>query len=135
MTEDKKRRAVVAALITRGEKFMITRRPDGKARAGLWEFVGGKAEEGESLQDALVRECREEIGVTVAVGEPYMTVEYDYPDINVRLTLFRATITEGEPLPMENNAIAWITADEIENYPFVPADKDILDRLRKENKL
>ena len=135
MTEDKKRRAVVAALITRGEKFMITRRPDGKERAGLWEFVGGKAEEGESLQDALVRECREEIGVTVAVGEPYMTVEYDYPDINVRLTLFRATITEGEPLPMENNAIAWITADEIENYPFVPADKDILDRLRKENKL
>ncbi len=135
MTEDKKRRAVVAALITRGEKFMITRRPDGKERAGLWEFVGGKAEEGESLQDALVRECREEIGVTVAVGEPYMTVEYDYPDINVRLTLFRATITEGEPLPMENNAIAWITADEIENYPFVPADKDILARLRKENKL
>lgn len=133
--QDKKRRAVVAALITRGERFMITRRPEGKARAELWEFVGGKAEEGESLSEALVRECREEIGVTVAVGEPYMTVEYDYPDINVHLTLFRATIAEGEPRSMENNAIAWITVDEMDAYPFVPADKEILARLQRENKI
>ena len=75
--EPKKRRAVVAALIYRGDRFMICRRPEGKARAGMWEFVGGKAEQGESLEEALVRECKEEIGVTVSVGEPYMTVEYD----------------------------------------------------------
>lgn len=132
--EPKKRRAVVAALIYRGDRFMICRRPEGKARAGMWEFVGGKAEEGESLEEALVRECKEEIGVTVKVGAPYMTVEYDYPDISVRLTLFYATVAEGEPRSMENNAIAWITPSEIPDYLFCPADKPIVERLQKEAK-
>ena len=131
--EQKRRRSVVAALIYKGDRFMITRRPEGKARAGMWEFVGGKAEEGESLQEALVRECREEIGVTVLVGEPYMTVEYDYPDIAVRLTLFRATIASGEPRPMEGNAIRWITTEEIPSYVFCPADEPIVKRLRQES--
>ena len=126
------RREVVAALIRREESFMICRRPEGKARAGLWEFVGGKVEEGESLEQALIRECREEIGVTVTVGEPYMTVTYDYPDISVRLTLFNAEIAEGEPVPMEHNAIAWITPSEVDDYPFVPADKPIVERLAKD---
>ena len=125
-----KRREVVAALIWREDKFMICRRPEGKARAGLWEFVGGKAEEGETLDAALVRECREEIGCEIAVGAPYMTVTYDYPDIPVHLTLFHAEIASGEPTPMEHNAIAWITVGEIGNYPFVPADEVILARLR-----
>ena len=129
-----KRRAVVAALIYKGDRFMICRRPEGKARAGMWEFVGGKAEQGESLAEALVRECKEEIGVTVSVGEPYMTVEYDYPDIPVRLTLFRASVLEGEPTPMEGNAIQWITPEEIPDYVFCPADKPIIERLQKESK-
>ena len=123
------RREVVAALIWRDGKFMICRRPEGKARAGLWVFVGGKAEAGETLEEALVRECREEIGVTVRVGAPYTTVTYDYPDILVHLTLFRAEIAEGEPTPMEHNAIAWITAKEIDDYPFVPADTEILRKI------
>ena len=126
------RREVVAALIRQGNTFMICRRPEGKARAGLWEFVGGKAEEGESLEEALVRECREEIGVTVLPGDPYMTVEYDYPDISVRLTLFNAEIIEGVPTPMEHNQIAWITAKEIPLYPFCPADIPIIEKIRKE---
>ena len=126
------RREVVAALIWRQGKFMICKRPQGKARAGLWEFVGGKAEAGESLQDALVRECREEIGVTVTVGEPYMTVEHDYADILIRLTLFNATIAEGEePALLEHSAIAWITPKEIPNYDFCPADVAIIERLKK----
>ena len=125
-----KRREVVAALIWREGKFMICRRPEGKARAGLWEFVGGRAEEGETLEEALVRECREEIGVTVSVGAPYMEVTYDYPDIPVHLTLFEAEIIDGVPTPMEHNAIAWIGAEEIDDYPFVPADKVILAKLR-----
>ena len=129
-----KRREVVAALIYKGDRFMICRRPEGKARAGMWEFVGGKAEQGETLEAALVRECREEIGVTVEVGEPYMTVEYDYPDIPVHLTLFRATVKEGEPTSMEGNAIQWITPDEIPDYLFCPADKPIVERLQKEAK-
>ena len=126
------RREVVAALICQNGKFMICQRPEGKARAGLWEFVGGKAEEGESLEEALVRECREEIGVTVKVGAPYMTVTYDYPDILVHLTLFRCEILMGEPTPMEHNAIDWITVDDIGKYPFVPADEVILERLKKD---
>ena len=124
------RREVVAALIWQGDRFMICRRPEGKARAGLWEFVGGKAEEGETLEDALIRECLEEIGVTVSVGAPYTEVTYDYPDILVHLTLFNATIKEGAPTPMEHNAIAWITPDEAGNYPFVPADAPIIARLQ-----
>jgi len=128
------RREVVAALIVREGKFMICQRPEGKARAGLWEFVGGKAEAGEALEQALIRECREEIGVTVAVGDPYMTVDYDYPDISVHLTLFYAEITEGEPTPMEHNVIAWITPADIPNYPFCPADIPIIERLQKESR-
>ena len=131
---EKQRREVVAALIYREDRFMICRRPEGKARAGMWEFVGGKAEQGESLEEALVRECKEEIGVTVSVGEPYMTVEYDYPDIPVHLTLFRATVKEGTPTPMENNAIRWITPAEIPSYVFCPADKPIIKRLQEEAK-
>ena len=130
----KKRREVVAALIYRGDRFMICRRPEGKARAGMWEFVGGKAEEGETLEEALVRECREEIGVTVAVGAPFTTEVYDYPDIAVHLTLFYAEIVSGEPRSMEGNAIAWITSDEISNYTFVPADERIIARLAKDEK-
>ena len=132
MEKGKSRREVVAALIYRGSRFMITRRPEGTARAGMWELVGGKAEAGESLEEALIRECREEIGVTVSVGEVYMTVEYDYPDILVRLTLFRAEIVSGEPTSMEGNAIAWITPDEIPDYTFCPADEPIVARLRAE---
>lgn len=126
------RREVVAALLWRGDRFMICQRPQGKARAGLWEFVGGKAEEGETLEEALVRECREEIGVTVEVGAPYTDVLYDYPDIPVHLTLFHAKIAEGEPRPMEGNAIAWITAEEIPNYPFCPADLPIIEKMRRD---
>ena len=124
------RREVVAALIRKGDRFMICRRPEGKARAGLWEFVGGKAEEGETLEEALIRECREEIGVTVRVGAPFTEVTYDYPDILVHLTLFEAEIEEGVPTPMEHNAIAWIKPNEIGDYPFVPADMPILEKLR-----
>jgi len=109
---------------------MICRRPEGKARAGLWEFVGGKAEKGETLAEALVRECREEIGVTVAVGDVYMTVTHDYPDLSVHLTLFRAEIAEGEPEPLEHQSIAWITVAEIDDYDFCPADVAIIARLK-----
>ena len=126
------RKEVVAALIRRGNRFMICRRPEGKARAGLWEFVGGKAERGETLAEALVRECREEIGVTVAVGDVYMTVTHDYPDISVRLTLFRAEILQGAPQPLEHQAIAWITASEIDRYDFCPADEAIIARLKSD---
>lgn len=124
---------VVAALIWRENKFMICQRPAHKARGLLWEFVGGKVETGETKEQALVRECREELAVTVSVGEVYMTVTHEYPDLTVHLTLFQAAIAEGEPQLLEHNDIRWITADEILQYDFCPADEEILRRLRNEN--
>lgn len=121
---------VVAALIWDGDRFMICQRPAHKARGLLWEFVGGKVEPGESLEAALVRECREELGVTVRPGEVYMQVLHQYPDLLVRLTVLNATIESGEVQRLEHNDIRWITPQEIPNYPFCPADEDILAKLQ-----
>ena len=123
---------VVAALIWNGEKFMACQRPAHKARGLLWEFVGGKVEAGETKAQALVRECREELGVSVAVGDVFMEVVYEYPDLTVHLTLFHARILAGEPQRLEHNDIRWITTKEIDEYPFCPADVEILRRLKQE---
>ena len=120
---------VVAALIWDGNKFMICQRPAHKARALLWEFVGGKVEPGETKEQALIRECKEEIAVTLSVGDVFMDVIHEYPDITVYLTLFNATIAEGIPQKLEHNDIKWITPAEIPNYDFCPADEEILARI------
>ncbi len=117
---------VVAALIWDGDRFMICQRPAHKARGLLYEFVGGKVEPGESHRQALVRECREELAVTVEPGEVFMQVVHEYPDLTVRLTLFNAVIAEGEPQLLEHVDIRWITAAEIPQYDFCPADEEIL---------
>ena len=122
---------VVAALIWRGEKFMICQRPAHKARGLLWEFVGGKVEVGETREEALIRECREEIGLQLSVGEVFMDVTHEYPDLTVHLTLFHATIAQGEPQKLEHNDIQWITPQEISNYDFCPADVEILAKIRQ----
>ena len=122
---------VVAALIWEGEKFMICQRPAHKARGLLWEFVGGKVEPGETKEHALIRECREELAVTLSVGDVFMDVVHEYPDITVHLTLFNAAIAEGVPQKIEHNDIRWITVDEIDQYEFCPADKVILERLKQ----
>ena len=122
---------VVAALIRDGERFFICQRPAHKARGLLWEFVGGKVEPGETPEAALVRECREELGVTVAVGNKFMDVVHEYPDLTVHLTLFEASIADGIPQKLEHNAFAWITAGEIPEYNFCPADTTILQKIRE----
>ena len=122
---------VVAALIWHGEKFMICQRPENKARGLLWEFVGGKVEEGETKEDALVRECKEELDITLDVGDVFCDVTHIYPDITVHLTLFNATIANGEPKMIEHNDIKWITPAEIETYNFCPADVEILEKILK----
>ena len=121
---------VVAALIWNGDKFMICQRPAHKARGLLWEFVGGKVEPGETKEQALIRECKEELNVLLSVGDVFMDVVHEYPDLTVHLTLFNATIAEGEPQKLEHNDIQWITVDEIDNYSFCPADEEILKRIR-----
>ena len=123
---------VVAALIWRGERFLACQRPAHKARGLLWEFVGGKVEAGETREDALVRECREELAVTVVPRDIFMEVTHEYPDLTVHLTLFNADLPQGEPQALEHNEVRWITVDEIDGLPFCPADEEILERLRKQ---
>ena len=122
---------VVAALIWHNDKFMICQRPANKARALLWEFVGGKVEPGETKEQALIRECKEELDVLLSVGDVFMEVTHEYSDITVHLTLFNATIAEGKPQKLEHNDIQWITPNEIPNYEFCPADEEILIKLLK----
>jgi 8-oxo-dGTP diphosphatase len=123
---------VVAALIWEEGKFMICQRPAHKARGLLWEFVGGKVEPGETKPQALIRECREELAVELEVGEIFMEVLHEYPDLLVRLTLFNATIAAGEPRKLEHNDIQLIAPSQIEDFDFCPADEDILERIKAE---
>ena len=97
----------------------------------LWEFVGGKVEAGETKEQALIRECREELNITISVGDVFAEVVHEYPDITVHLTLFNAEISEGVPALLEHNDLEWITPAEIPNYNFCPADKDILKKITK----
>ncbi len=125
---------VVAALIWEGDRFLIGQRPEHKARGLLWEFVGGKTEPGESKEQALIRECREELDVEIQVGDVFLEVTHEYTDLTVHLTLFHASIVRGIPQKLEHQDLRWITPEEIENYAFCPADQVILDKLRREGK-
>ncbi|MEA5152618.1 MAG: (deoxy)nucleoside triphosphate pyrophosphohydrolase [Oscillospiraceae bacterium] len=124
---------VVAALIWDKDKFMICQRPAHKARGLLWEFVGGKVEPSETKEQALIRECREELAITLSVGEVFMDVTHEYPDLTVHLTLLNASIADGVPQKLEHNDIRWITVKEIPEYAFCPADEVILRSLQSEH--
>lgn len=120
---------VVAALIWREGKFLICQRPSNKKRALLWEFVGGKVETGETKEQALIRECIEELALKVEPLDVFMEVTHVYPDVTVHLTLFSAT-AEGEPQKLEHNDIKWIAPSQIDDYEFCPADVDILQKIK-----
>ncbi len=120
--------AVVAAVIERDGKFLITRRPAGAHLAGLWEFPGGKPEPGETFEDALRREIGEELGAEASVGERIETVEWEYPDRRVRLIFFRCGI-QGEPRPLEGQEMAWVAPADLASYEFPPADAELIARL------
>lgn len=122
---------VVAALIWRGDRFLACQRPPHKARGLLWEFVGGKVEPGETKEEALIRECREELDIPLSVGPVFMEVLHEYPDLTVNLTLFEASILQGEPKKLEHNALKWITVEEIDGLDFCPADETILAKIRQ----
>lgn len=109
---------------------MICQRPAHKARGLLWEFVGGKVEPGEAKEQALIRECQEELAIRLDIGEVFMDVIHEYPDLTVHLTLFHATIQEGIPQKLEHADIRWISVDEIDQYAFCPADVEILRKLK-----
>ena len=122
---------VVAALIWDGDRFLACQRPANKARGLLWEFVGGKVEPGETREQALIRECWEELAVTVRVGDIFMEVTHEYPDLTVHLTLFHAAIADGTPQMLEHNDLRWVTIQEMDELAFCPADEVILDELRR----
>ena len=120
---------VVAALIWDGGRFLICRRPARKARGLLWEFVGGKVESGETKEEALRRECREELDIELAVRDVFMEVVHEYPDLTIRLTLYNAAIASGTPKLLEHVDLRWILPEEIPQYDFCPADEEILRRI------
>jgi len=123
---------VVAALIWDEGKFMICQRPAHKTRGLLWEFVGGKVEAGETKEAALIRECREELGIELSVGDVYMDVTHVYPDLTVHLTLFNAAIVSGTPQKLEHCELRWITPAELDNLDFCPADEEILKKIKQD---
>ena len=123
---------VVAALIWERDKFMICQRPAHKARGLLWEFVGGKVEPGETMENALVRECREELDITVEVRDVYTQVVHEYPDIQIRLTLFHCTVLSGTPKLLEHADLRWIYPSQIPEFQFCPADVDILEKIKSD---
>ena len=123
---------VVAALIWQEGRFLACQRPVHKQRGLLWEFVGGKVEEGETKQQALMRECKEELDVVISVQDVYMEVDHVYPDLTVHLTLFNAKIAEGEIKLIEHNDAKWVLPEEIPQYHFCPADEVILERILRD---
>ena len=120
---------VVAALIYARDRFLICQRPAHKTRGLLWEFAGGKVEPGETPEEALRRECREELAIDVSVGALFMELTHEYPDLTVRLALYRASIVAGVPTLLEHHALRWIAPSEIPGYNFCPADAEILKKL------
>ena len=123
---------VVAALIWQEGKFLVCRRPEGKARALLWEFVGGKVEPGETKQQALIRECMEELAITVNVGQEYYHVIHDYDDVTVDLTLFHATIAQGTPQKLEHAELRFVKPNQTDELEFCPADAPILQQIKND---
>ena len=110
---------------------MICQRPAHKARGLLWEFVGGKVEQGETDEEALIRECKEELDIEIGTKDIFMSLVHKYPDMEINLILFNAYIKRGEPKLLEHKDIKWITTDEIPEYDFCPADEEILKKLMK----
>lgn len=122
---------VVAARIWKEDQFLICQRAREKSQGMLWEFVGGKVEPGETKEQALVRECKEELDIILSVGREVTDVTHIYPNISIHLTLFDAVIKEGTPIKLEHNDIRWIKEEEISQYPFCPADAEMIENIYK----
>ncbi len=127
-----RRACVVAAVVQRGGRVLITRRREGAERGGLWEFPGGKVEAGESEPAALVREIDEELACPVAVGRLLLRHEHRYPDLAVELAFYACTLPSGAvPSPVGVAEIAWAAAGTLASYPFCEADVAVLPALER----
>ena len=120
---------VSAALIFRDGKLLITQRHAKAHLGGLWEFPGGKREPGETAEECLVREIREELGVAISVGELFEEISHDYPEKSVRLKFFICKLISGEPQPLDCAAVKWIGKTELADFKFPAADAQLLEKL------
>lgn len=120
---------VVAAIIQEGDKIFATQRGYGEFKDG-WEFPGGKIEQGEMPQDALVREIKEELDTEIEVGKLVDTVEYDYPNFHLTMYCYFCTIKAGDLVLKEHEAAKWLTKETLENVDWLPADEGLIDKLK-----
>jgi len=124
---------VTAALIRRSDgRFLIARRPSGKIHGGLWEFPGGKQEEGESLAACLEREIDEELSLPIRAGRLLTSVDQAYPGFGITLHLFECTVVEGGELPKSGYRIRWVLGSELHRFSLPEADRRAVDRLTDE---
>jgi 8-oxo-dGTP diphosphatase len=126
---------VSAALLFRRGKLLIAKRPTGTHLAGLWEFPGGKREPGETFEECLVRELREELGIEATVYETIDEIVHEYPGKTVHLKFFRCELQTGEPRPLHCEEVAWITREQLMDYAFPPADARLLEKISKADDL
>lgn len=127
MTHDAPRTVDVAAgIIWKNGRFLAALRPEGKPRAGFWEFPGGKREPGEAMEETLARELEEELGITGLSIRPWQTLTHDYPDVRVVLHFMHVTEFIGLPVPRDGQTLRWVTPTEAPALNFLPADKGVI---------
>lgn len=120
---------VTAAIIQRDGRFLICQRGEGGSCAGLWEFPGGKLEPGETPEECLARECREELGIEVRLRGVYAETSHRYPEREIAFTFYLAEIADGEIRPTVHRAVRWALPEELGEYEFCPADVEVVERL------
>jgi 8-oxo-dGTP diphosphatase len=130
---DKKQIEVSAALIFRSGEVLITQRHANAHLGGLWEFPGGKREAGETFEECLAREIREELGVEISVGELFEEITHTYPEKTVCLKFFVSKLIRGEPQMLGCAEFKWIEKTELADYEFPAADAQLLSKLRAYN--
>ena len=129
VSSDKPHFRVTAGLLWQNGMVLITKRPQGSHLAGFWEFPGGKQEVGETLEECLEREIKEELGVEVRAEKLLLTVDHEYENRIISLTLFLCALLSGEPKPLECEEMRWVHPEDLTQYRFPPPDEKIIERL------
>jgi len=121
---------VAAAIIIKNDKVLIAKRPEGKHKAGYWEFPGGKIEDNETAEQALVREIKEELNIEISNCEFFTSIEFEYPEKKVQLEFFKVSGFTGEPRGMEGQLIQWVEVSKLQSYQFPEANLVVVNKLQ-----